>query len=174
MQTPFEVKDIYSFPKSPGIYLFTNKINGKKYVGKANNLQKRANGYRNAVKGENQQPILRAFRVYGFDGFEMKVLELYPVGTSSEFLIDREEFYIKHWNLLGDGGYNCFARSNDTTGYKFSEESKRKMSEAKKGDKAPCWKIAKELHPCYGLRHSEDQKKKWSENKRAFQIIILK
>lgn len=39
------------------------------------------------------------------------------------------------------------------------------MSDAKKGDKAPCWKIPKEKHPCYGLRHSEEQKQKWREMK---------
>lgn len=97
-----KVTNIYSFPKKAGIYCFTNKINGKRYVGKANNLQARASGYRNQTKGDNSQPILRAFRKHGFEGFEMEILELYPLGTSVDLLLDREEFYIKEWNLIAN------------------------------------------------------------------------
>ncbi|BDI12850.1 hypothetical protein (mitochondrion) [Phanerochaete sordida] len=71
-----------------GVYLITNLVNGKKYIGSSAVLKRRYNEYsnpeyiaRNLKKGNSQ--ILNALIKYGYLNFEFKILE------TIEFLVRR-------------------------------------------------------------------------------------
>ena len=88
-----------------GIYLITNLVNGKKYVGSSVVLKRRFKEYsnplyitRNLKRGNSK--LLNALLKYGYLNFEFKILEtieFLPSKTKSErrtLLLEREQYYI--------------------------------------------------------------------------------
>lgn len=139
------------------VYKYTNKVNGKVYIGQTcRTMEKRAcyngNGYKGCSKFWN------AIQKYGWDSFIPKVLE---DNLTSEEASDRERFYIKQYNSIKEG-YNLLEsnlifsdeyRENMRNAIKDSpnnEERKKKVSESLKGCK----------NPFYGKHHSEESKEK--------------
>jgi len=88
-----------------GIYCFTNKVNGKKYVGQSLSIESRFNSHRNCHLNERYNgydtKFYRALRKYGFDNFDFCVLE----ECSKEELNNREKYYISHFDSF-NSGYN--------------------------------------------------------------------
>lgn len=79
-----------------GIYLFINKVNKKKYIGKAKNLQDRLRDYTNKnslAKATDSSMFVRALLKFGSHNFSFSIIEHCP----AENLNKREQFYI---NLL--------------------------------------------------------------------------
>jgi excinuclease UvrABC nuclease subunit len=77
-----------------GIYLFINKVNKKKYVGKAKNLQDRLRDYTNKnslTKAISSSMFARALLKFGENNFSFSIIE----HCSTENLNKREQFYIK-------------------------------------------------------------------------------
>lgn len=77
-----------------GIYLFINKVNKKRYIGKAKNLQDRLRDYTNKNsldKATSSSMFVRALLKFGADNFSFSVIEHCP----TEMLNKREQFYIK-------------------------------------------------------------------------------
>lgn len=93
------------------IYKYTNKINGKHYIGQTNNLQKRFNGhksesYNQKASGYNS-PFHSAIRKYGIDNFSFDVLEEIADGESQNFINEREKYFISYYkSLTTENGYN--------------------------------------------------------------------
>lgn len=71
-----------------GIYMWVNSINGKRYVGSAQDLSRRIRKYY-SINGllRGFVPILRAFLKYGHSNFKFTVLEYCAVGD----LVNREQ-----------------------------------------------------------------------------------
>lgn len=115
------------------IYVFTNKINGKQYVGQTINIEDRYKQHRKDSKNKDKKPnsiFYRAIRKYGFDNFDFKVIET-DIDISE--IHEREKFWIKELNTMKPNGYNLTEGGEGTFGYRHTEESKKKMSEMKKG-----------------------------------------
>lgn len=96
------------------IYRFTNKTNGKCYVGQTNNIEKRKRGH----KSESFNPkangynlaFHRAIRKYGWDGFDFEVLEEIDDSAPQTYVNEREIFFIAHnHSLVTEHGYNISA-----------------------------------------------------------------
>lgn len=148
------------------VYMHTNKTNNKKYIGiTKTNLSKRwghdGSGYRN-----NKQPLFsRAIEKYGWDGFEHVVLF---ENLSEKEACDKEiELISKYHTQNPNYGYNIQPGGQlGNTGVKFSEETKKKMSDAKKGrtlteeHKQRISENCKGHTPCV---HTEETKKRLSE-----------
>lgn len=115
------------------VYCHTNKINNKKYVGitSQNPICRWANG--NGYKGSK---FYNAIQKYGWDNFEHEVLFEFETEEEAD---EMEIKLIKDWNLTNDEfGYNVSLGGAKTTfGLKYSEETKRKLSEQRKGIKKP-------------------------------------
>ena len=93
------------------IYKFTNKTNGKIYIGQTNNIQKRKNGHRSESFNEKSAgynlPFHAAIRKYGWENFNFDILEEICDGESQEYIDEREIFFIQYYHSLKDeNGYN--------------------------------------------------------------------
>ena len=151
------------------VYLVTNKINNKKYIGKDTNNRLNYLGSGTYIK--------QAIQKYGKHNFEKIILEHC---TSKEELILKEEYWLKKFNAENNPEFynktnKSFGNSGQTDegkkkisisrkGWKPTEEQRFKMSESRKG------------HPMYteewkqkisqsntGKKRSESWKKQQSE-----------
>ena len=143
------------------IYCYTNKVNGKKYIGQAVDFERRHKQHINQAYNENckayNQYFHNAIRRHGIENFEIEIL--------IENLQNQEElnywecYYIVEFDTLannrkgyniGEGGYgNPLAGKTDE---ELAERS-RKISEAHKGEK----------NHMYGKQHTEETRAKQSE-----------
>lgn len=95
--------DILKYIKGKsGIYMWTNKLNGKKYVGSSVDLRRRLLEYYNVNRllNETSMPINIALLKYGYHNFSFTVLDLCDFSS----LMDREklffEVYSPEYNIL--------------------------------------------------------------------------
>lgn len=96
------------------IYKWSNKINGKVYIGQTINKKRRynefknKNGYYTSNSPDNLSKIDRARIKYGIDNFEYEVLEEFEL-EDKEKLLDKlnelEEYYVDFYNSVNNG-YN--------------------------------------------------------------------
>lgn len=115
------------------IYMITNKINGKKYIGYTSkeNPYHRYIEHVSAAKGKNyqKQNIHKAIRKYGAENFEFSII--YQNECKDLVFKKMEHQLIIEHNTLGPYGYNM-ARGGGGSG-EISADTRQKMSDAKKG-----------------------------------------
>ena len=116
-----------------GIYLITNKINGKKYVGQSIDIQRRFYEHR-CISHETNVHLKYALKKYGKDNFEQTILEECTVDELDE----KEIYYIQklqpEYNV-SYGGQNNLKIYPNYVKEKISQKSKEqwnKMTEAEK------------------------------------------
>lgn len=115
-----------------GIYKILNKVNMKFYIGSTINFNKRFQSHRYLLRKNNHENILlqNAWNKYGEECFEFIILE----ECDLPLLTIREQFYIDTLSTTNRLiGYNLSPTANSTLGFKFSKESKQKMSLKKEG-----------------------------------------
>lgn len=152
------------------IYCYTNKHNGKKYIGRTINPSQRKRQHKADVKRRYDMTFYQAVRKYGWESFEYEVLEeTFDPQT-------RETYWIQTLETIRPQGYNIKEHDMDMTpeirekigkankGKSRSKEHKKAISTAQKG--VPKTKEHKrklsESHK--GVRHSEETKKKLSDH----------
>lgn len=142
------------------IYLFTNKTNGKQYVGQT------VRDFKVRLQEHlRKQDIIfdKALNKYGIDNFEYDIIDQ---AETIEELNAKEIFWINKLNSITPNGYNQCCGGENTLGFKHREDSRRKMSlvKRKKGSMK-----GKNNH-YYGKKHSPEvlQKMKdaWTEERK--------
>lgn len=107
------------------IYLITNLINGKFYVGQTKNFSLRKAGHLYAARCGNERPLYRAIRKYGEDSFEFKVLE----ECEDEIVNEREQHWVEQYDSFNPlKGYNLTSGGNYPL--QISDETRTKLSAA--------------------------------------------
>lgn len=124
------------------IYVFYNTINHKIYVGKTTELYLlRFNEHKyNAFTKNAITYLYNSLRKYGWDAFERYVIfqteELENKIEVDKIILEKEIYYINFFNSNNPQfGYNMTEGGDGICGFKFSEESKKKISESHKGEK---------------------------------------
>jgi len=123
-----------------GVYLWTNKVNGKCYVGSTNNMRRRLSEYLNSnrLKAElarGESLIHKAMLKYGYKSFTFTVLELVAFAeglTPEEKAKILEKCEQKHLDELKPE-YNLLTTAGSNAGFKMSDEARAKISAANKG-----------------------------------------
>jgi group I intron endonuclease len=112
------------------VYVITNKINGKMYIGQTvASLKKRWSDH--CQKSSMCRVLLAAIKKYGRENFDVKVL---TYCNSLEEMNHREQYYITLFNTLAPNGYNLMAGGKNSI---RSEETKQKMSASQLGIRKP-------------------------------------
>lgn len=116
------------------VYIATNKINGKSYIGQTiQKLSCRISGHKyNSITLGTRRYFYNAIRKYGFENFEWNIL--CECDTKDE-LDEMEYHYIKQYHTHHlDNGYNLsYGGEENNVGFKMSDETKEKMSRSRKG-----------------------------------------
>jgi group I intron endonuclease len=109
------------------VYLATNLINGKRYVGKTmKTLAARRASHIRESSGRKPHYFQRAIYKYGAKNFTWE--ELFTSDNEDE-LFQKEIHYIEFYGTYNsEGGYNLTKGGEGQLGYHFSEESRKKMS----------------------------------------------
>ena len=130
------------------IYMFTNLLNGKQYVGQTINEDKRF--YEHTHLKDSKCHLDRAIRKYGIENFKYEVLERYenlPIPLL-KLKLDTDEFFhiVYNWTME-PYGYNQTMGGNGRGGYKMSDETKRKIQQ----NRTPVH-LNGEQNGCYGKK----------------------
>lgn len=135
------------------VYLTTNLVNGKQYVG-----QHLSDSFDKGYKGSGVY-IKRAFNKYGWNNFDCKVICWCSTQTQ---LNEAEDNYIKLIGTMSPNGYNLKGGGangrNSAEARKNMSKSRRKYLKSKNG-KECCAKISNTLKKYY---ESEENRKKQS------------
>jgi len=114
------------------IYMITNNINNKKYIGvTTKTLEERFNGHINRANKE-RSAIQKAIHKYGKDNFT--IIEI-DTAVSEEDLFNKERMYIKKYNTYLGLGYNLTEGGGGIVN--MSEEIRQKISKTKTGAVIP-------------------------------------
>lgn len=94
-----------------GIYKYTNKINGKSYIGQSINIERRQYSHKSAAYNVNandyNSQFHQAIRKYGLENFDYEIIvELTQDEYTKDTLNSLEKFFIKYYNSYNDG-YNA-------------------------------------------------------------------
>lgn len=131
-----------------GIYIITNKINNKVYIGQSVDIRRRLVKHVALLRHNYHWNLhlQNAWNKYGEDNFEFDILEI--VENENE-LVEREQYYIDvvYQSRERENGYNI--RPADINGH-LPEETKRRIGDANRGRK-----------------HSEEFRRKISEIQRG-------
>ena len=132
------------------IYMTTNLINGKKYIGRDSKNNPNYLGSGLLLKN--------AIRRYGRHNFKKKIIE---VCSSKKELIQREEYWLNYYDAGNDSNFynmnNISSGGALFLGRKHSTESKKKIGNSVRGEKGGMW----------GKKHSEKSKIKMGDSNRG-------
>lgn len=112
-----------------GIYVITNKLNDKKYIGQSKNIFKRwyQHYYESIKNQDNDNSVFHsAIRRYGIENFEFGILELCEITE----LDDREKFYISLYETntrrfgynIAEGGFSLDNIGENNSSSKLTEK----------------------------------------------------
>jgi group I intron endonuclease len=116
------------------VYKFTNKTNGKIYIGKTNDVERRKIEHLSKSKTNENNHFYNAIKKYGFDNFDFEIVAEYE---DEAVAYNMESYYIAQYQsndkILG---YNSTTGGEGLKG--ITEETRKKMSDNGKlkiGDK---------------------------------------
>lgn len=117
-----------------GVYLISNNVNGKCYVGSTVHLDQRRREHfsRLANNKHINAHLQNAYNKYGREAFDFEILETVDIDDNiKDKLLKREQFWID--NLKPE--YNVLLVAGSNLGYHHTEETKKKISESTTGVK---------------------------------------
>lgn len=119
------------FKNKSGIYLIHNNVNGKQYIGSAMDLSKRLATYYFPSRLSDNRYISKSILKYGHSNFSVVILDI--LGTTGLHtktdILNKEQYHIDLYKPL----LNLNPTAGSSLGFKHSEESKKLISEFRKG-----------------------------------------
>lgn len=143
------------------VYKITNLVNGKIYIGKHSTTNLNDNYMGSGVV------LHQAYQKYGLENFNKEVIQFY---TSEEELNQGEIYWIARFNSTDPNvGYN---RTFGGEGGGLLEETKRKISETKKGKPRSEETRRKLSEVMKGKKLSEETKRKIGEAQKGKTLTV--
>ena len=152
------------------VYVHTNKVNGKKYIGIT--CQNPEDRWRNGEGYKNSFIFYKAIKKYTWDGFEHEILySNISEKEAKEKEVELIALYKTNCCKYKEPyyGYNMTDGGEGTIGWTPSEETRKKISESRKklylSDSPPQMNLPHykgEGHPMFGRHHTEEAKRKVS------------
>lgn len=117
------------------VYLITNKLNNKFYIGKTRYLNLRWSQHKcNAFTKRKISPLYTAFRKYGLENFKMTVLKQC---NSDQEAYELERVLISLFKSnIRSIGYNLSKGGEGSGGFKVSQKNKEKYKNLYSGEKS--------------------------------------
>jgi group I intron endonuclease len=151
------------------IYLITNKINGKKYIGqsKCDDINKRWKQHKMCSKRYIGTYLFNAYKKHGIENFIFKII---CICFDKDCDIYEKE-YIKKYNTIAPNGYNltpgghCGITHPDSI-EKMRESLKKSWTEERR--KEMSIRISGENAPNYGKKISDEQKEILREKRKQY------
>jgi len=154
-------KMVYNHLMSSGIYKILNLLNGKTYIGKSSNINKRWSKHRKLLREDKHTNthLQNAYNKYGIDNLKLEVIEL----CSEEILNEREIYWINLFKSTNNKfGYNKVGGGN---GGRLNPESIAKMTASMRGKKQTQDNKDKIRRAILGIPRSQEVKDKISKSK---------
>jgi hypothetical protein len=103
-----------------GVYRWTNKVNGKSYIGSSVNLNARLSHYlsSNFLAKKiltSKSAIYNALLTYNYENFSLEILEY----CDRSIVINREQYYLDKY----EPEYNILTKAGSSLGFKHSEQT---------------------------------------------------
>ena len=135
------------------IYIITNQINGKQYIGQTirEDPWKRIEMHF-THKQLSSRLLKNAIKKYGENNFQVKIYS-YPEIDINQ-LNNLEKWFIENYNTISPFGYNLTDGGNNG---EYTEESKKKISVANKGREGSF----------LGRKHTAESKEKMAESQKG-------
>lgn len=135
-----------------GVYVITNRVNGHRYVGSASSFNKRFREHRRQLsEGRHHSRYLqRAWNLYGEGAFTFQPI-LYCSRSDLIWFEQRAMDGMKP-------EYNIAPVAGSQLGYRHTEETRRKMSAARRRNPSS---------PRKGMRHTDESKLKISQSRKG-------
>ena len=161
-----------------GIYAIVSKCDGKRYIGKSIDIEKRWSAHLGLLRKEKRSKdcnrhLFNSFKKYGEQNFGFEYLEVFDV-VDDKLIAERELFWMETLDATcRSKGFNL--RKDSDTKCIVSDETRQIISEAVKGERNPNYgnkwsdtqkarasNIAKQAHAA-GRYSSEETRRKHSE-----------
>lgn len=143
------------------IYKYTNRINGKVYIGQTINESVRKSSHKHC---NGKCYFHNAIQKYGYDNFNYEIIER----LDEQLLDEREIYWISFYKSNNSSfGYNLTSGGEGSRGRKLSEEHKQKLINSKKNKPTPEETRQRISEALKGRKHSEESKRKMSESKKG-------
>lgn len=148
-------------PKDGIIYIATNIINGKSYIGKTiQTLKQRKQSHIRYAKEGGMGVFLSALRKYGIENFKWEILcecdkDILGITETMKIIVHNSHYIDGYGYNMTYGGEGCL-------GYKHSEIARKKISKSKIGQNNPMYN--KTTIGFSGHSHTEESKKNISKN----------
>lgn len=142
------MQQLQKISSDSGVYVIESISTGRKYIGSAADVsgRKRNHVYRLKKGTHHSIKLQRHVNKYGLSDLCFGLLEICNV----ESLIDREQYYID----ITEPYFNSCKQAGRTTGYKLTDETRKKLSDSKKGKN----------HWAWGKEFTEEHKRNISES----------
>lgn len=140
-----------------GIYKIQSKIKPDRiYIGSTKDIYKRWEYHLRSLKRNkhHSQKLQRHYNKYGKSDLIFSII----IGCDKNDLINTEQYFIDSYKPY----FNSSLKASNNGGFKLTEEARKKISEAFKGEK----------NPNYGKHFSEEHRKKLSEAKKGISINL--
>ncbi len=121
-------------PRLFEVYVVTNLVNGKQYVGKTIRSAKSRWAQHCRDCGKGQSLFARAIHKYGPKAFEVSVLYR---GVDEREIFAVEKAMIAQYGTYTPGGYNLTIGGDGPSGHKQSQSHREKTAASKRGRKFP-------------------------------------
>lgn len=141
------------------IYKIQNLLNGKIYIGQT----KRNLKIRMLEHIRHKTTLSDDIKKFGLENFDVQKIDFC---FNQLELDEKERYWINFYNSIEPNGYNkCYGGLLDSTGYKHTDISKKKMSISKS-----IMYLGKN-NPFYGKKHNDETKSNWSQKRKELKHL---